>query len=157
MIFKFRHISWVAIISSLIGSALMFFIGALKTFYAVTTFFKNNNDTPLSSIDLATTYVIKSLDAFLIAFVLFIFSYGIYKLFIARDNTPYKTLSWINVSSISQLKEILAEVIIVIIFVKFLEVVLLNLNSLTWEVIILPISIVLLALGLKLLNLSKHS
>jgi len=154
VIFKFRYISWIAIISSLVGSGLMFVIGALKTLLAVKSFFVSNLDGALSTADMATAYVIKSLDAFLIAFVLFIFSYGVHKLFIDTDITEKsKSLSWINISSISQLKKILAEVIIVIIFVKFLEIVLLNLNSLSWEMMILPISIVLLALGLKLLEL----
>ncbi|NQZ53997.1 MAG: YqhA family protein [Piscirickettsiaceae bacterium] len=146
--------SWVAIISSLIGSGLMFVIGSLKTFYAVNSFFMSNTDGPLNTIDMATSYVIKSLDAFLIAFVLFIFAYGVYKLFIDSNSADTdKTLSWINISSISQLKKILAELIVVIIFVKFLEIVLLNLNNLSWEMMILPISIVLLSLGLKLLEL----
>lgn len=74
------------------------------------------------------------------------------KLFIgvkALENGP--TLDWINITTISDLKAILAEVIIV----KFLEVILLSLDNLTWPVLILPISIALLASGLKILGLRK--
>jgi uncharacterized membrane protein YqhA len=56
------------------------------------------------------------------------------------------------------LKNTLAEVIIIILFVNFLEIALLNLKSLTWELFILPGSILLLALSLKFLDLrDKHS
>lgn len=132
----------------------MFVIGAVKTFYALQATFMRGVADALSPSDMATVYVIKSLDAFLIAFVLLIFSYGIHKLFIQKTSVKKSdTLDWINISSISQLKKILGEVIIIIIFVKFLELILLNLNTLKWEMLILPVAIVLLALGLKLLDL----
>lgn len=52
-------------------------------------------------------------------------------------------------------KNVLAEVIVIILFVKFLEVVFVNINNLKWEIAILPVSILLLALGLKSLSLNK--
>jgi uncharacterized membrane protein YqhA len=51
------------------------------------------------------------------------------------------------------LKNTLAEIIIVILFVKFLEVALLNLDNLTWNLFVLPGSILLLSLSLKFLGL----
>jgi len=48
----------------------------------------------------------------------------------------------------------LGEVIVIILFVKFLEMILINLNNLSWEILILPISILLLALALKFLDLN---
>jgi len=156
---KFRQFSWVAIICSLLGSMLMFIIGAIKTYYAfVVVLFgrvhKNEFD-HLGSADIATTYLIKSLDAFLIALVLFIFSYGIYSLFISnyQERNEDSILSWINMPSISHLKSVLAEVIVIILFVKFLEVALINIQALTWEIMILPLYILMLAVSLKLLNL----
>jgi uncharacterized membrane protein YqhA len=154
-----RHFSWVAIVCSLFGSILMFIIGALKTYHAFNAVLlgniSNNELEHLASADIATTYLIKSLDAFLIAFVLFIFAYGIYSLFISNYQQRKKddVLSWIDMPSISHLKNVLAEVIIIILFVKFLEVALLNIENLTWEITILPISIVMLAISLKLLDL----
>jgi len=158
-----RHFSWIAILCSLLGSMLMFIIGALKTYHAFNAVLLGNvskNELEhLASADIATTYLIKSLDAFLIAFVLFIFAYGIYSLFINNYQQRKKqdVLSWIDMPSISHLKNVLAEVIVIILFVKFLEVALLNIENLTWEITILPISIVLLAISLKLLNLKSKS
>ncbi|MDF4652942.1 YqhA family protein, partial [Vibrio parahaemolyticus] len=44
-------------------------------------------------------------------------------------------------------------------FVKFLELVLINFDSLDWTILTLPISILVLSLGLKFLGLgaTKHS
>lgn len=156
----FRHISWIAIICSLLGSCLMFVAGAMKTANAFRVVLFNHlpeDKTHLHPADVATTYLIKSLDTFLIAFILFIFAHGVYTLFIS--NKKYEggsgVLNWIRTPNIGHLKSILAEVIVIILFVKFLETVFVNINNLRWEILILPISVVLLALGLKFLRLDK--
>ena len=159
---KFRHVSWIAIICSLIGSFLMFILGAVKTYYAFSAIFFNNPPNivfpHLKTPDAAATYLVKSLDAFLIAFVLFIFAHGVYALFISKEKseTHSGVLGWIHIPSISYLKNILAEVIIIILFVKFLESALVNLDKLSWEIVILPASILLLSVSLKLLDLQHQ-
>ena len=158
--YLFRYISWIAIICSLLGSLLLFIVGALKTFNAfrVVLFdYIPKDKAHLHTADIATTYLIKSLDTFLIALVLFIFAHGVYTLFISNKNFDDRNdvLKWIRTPNIGHLKNVLAEVIVIILFVKFLEVVFVNIDNLKWEIVILPISIVLLALGLKFLRLNK--
>ncbi len=156
----FRYISLIAIICSLIGSLLLFFIGSWKTFNAIRIIFFGyipKGSEHLHSIDNATIYLMKSLDTFLIALALFIFAYGIFTLFISNKNTieGNGVLKWISIPSIGHLKNILAEVIIIILFVIFLEVIVENIHNLKWEFLIIPISVLLLALGLKFLKLDK--
>ena len=164
LLFSIRYISWVAIVCSITGSLLMFYVGALKTYKAVATIFfgriPHESLSQLKPANVTTAYLIKSLDAFLIAFVLMIFAFGVYSLFISKHSDIDETgaLKWIRIPSLAHLKNTLAEVIIVILFVNFLEIALLNLKSLTWELFVLPGSILLLALSLKFLNLrDKHS
>lgn len=159
--YLFRYISWIAIICSLLGSLLLFIVGALKTFNAfrVVLFdYIPKDKAHLHTADIATTYLIKSLDTFLIALVLFIFAHGVYTLFISNKkyDDGKNVLKWIRTPNIGHLKNVLAEVIVIILFVKFLEVVFVNIDNLKWEIVILPISIVLLALGLKFLSLNKE-
>ena len=159
--YLFRYVSWTAIIGSLLGSLLLFIVGALKTINAfrVVIFNYNPEDKAhLHPADIATTYLIKSLDTFLIALVLFIFAHGVYTLFISNKkyDDEKNVLKWIKTPNIGHLKNVLAEVIVIILFVKFLEVVFVNIDNLKWEIVILPISIVLLALGLKFLSLNKE-
>lgn len=159
ILFSFRYISWIAIICSLTGSLLMFFVGALKTYKAVATIvfgrIPHESLSQLKPANVTTAYLIKSLDAFLIALVLLIFAYGVYSLFISQhsDIDESGALKWIRIPSLAHLKNTLAEVIIVILFVNFLEIALLNLKNLTWELFVLPGSILLLSLSLKFLNL----
>ena len=164
LLFSIRYISWVAIVCSITGSLLMFYVGALKTYKAVATIFfgriPHESLSQLKPANVTTAYLIKSLDAFLIAFVLMIFAFGVYSLFISKHSDIDETgaLKWIRIPSLAHLKNTLAEVIIVILFVNFLEIALLNLKSLTWELFVLPGSILLLALSLKFLDLrDKHS
>lgn len=148
-------------IGSLLGSLLLFIVGALKTINAFRVVIFNyipENKAHLHPADIATTYLIKSLDTFLIALVLFIFAHGVYTLFISNKiyDDGNGVLKWIRTPNIGHLKNVLAEVIVIILFVKFLEVVFVNIDNLKWEILILPASIVLLALGLKFLSLNKE-
>ncbi len=164
LFYYFRYVSWVAIFSSLLGSILMFITGATKTYYALYYAFNikilgyNPPEKFLalkSPSDIATVYLVKSIDSFLIALVLFIFAYGVYWIFIAAasgedEKDPLKS---IRIESIGHLKNILAEVIIVILFVLFLEVELIHAFTPRWEILIIPISIVLLSASVKFLDL----
>lgn len=167
----FRYVSWIAIICSMAASFLLFTMGASKTYSAFAVFFFNQNPpitlAHLDRADIAIAYLIKSLDTFLVALVLFIFAHGIYTLFISnkknlkeqQQTVPknHTVLSWITTPNIGHLKNILAEVIIVILFVKFLELVLINFDNLGWTILTLPISILVLSLGLKFLGLGASS
>jgi len=160
----FRHISWIAILCSMLASLLLFVMGAVKTYSAFAVFALNTQPPAslahLDRADIAISYLIKSLDTFLVALVLFIFAHGVYTLFIANKDDinakKIKVLNWIKTPNIGHLKNILAEVIIVILFVKFLELVLINFDSINWDILVLPLSILLLSIGLKFLGLG-HS
>lgn len=107
--------------------------------------------------------VIEGLDRFLIAIVLLYFAYGVYSLFIhpERHETELALPAWLQVKQIGQLKQVVAEVIIVILFVLFLRVALQVYQrpdvSMSWTQIatflMLPVCTVLLALALKLVEL----
>jgi uncharacterized membrane protein YqhA len=158
----FRYISLIAVISSLIGSLLLFFVGAWKTYGAIKIILFNyvpEGNEGLLSVDIGTVYLMKSLDTFLIALALFIFAYGVFTLFISNktnDVGDNGVLKWIKSPNIGHLKNVLAEVIIIILFVIFLEVIVENVNNLKWEFLIIPISVLLLALGLKFLKLDSE-
>ena len=107
--------------------------------------------------------VISGLDRFLIAIVLLYFAYGVYSLFIHPEE-PEENLAipaWLRVKQIGQLKQVVAEVIIVILFVLFLRIALQTYRDpgihLTWlelaALALLPVSTVLLALALRLVEL----
>jgi uncharacterized membrane protein YqhA len=116
---------------------------------------------------LAVIKVIEGLDRFLIAIVLLYFAYGVYSLFIRPEQAlqggreELALPSWLRVKEIGQLKQVVAEVIIVILFVLFLRVALQLFQSenmiLNWKEIItlltLPVCTVLLAIALRVVEL----
>jgi uncharacterized membrane protein YqhA len=160
-IFKiFRYISFVAVFCSLIGSLILFGVGSWETYEALIIIL--HQDTPgylehMQFTDGATTYLLKALDTFLIALVLIIFARGVYTLFISNKSLKDdEVFTWINIPNIGHLKNTLAEVIIVILFVIFLEIIFENINNLKWEFTIIPVSILILALALKFLRLKEH-
>jgi uncharacterized membrane protein YqhA len=62
-----------------------------------------------------------------------------------------------KVSKISDLKTTLAQVIIVIIFVKFLtDVIEARSADMSWDVLVLPIAVVCLAVALRLMHHEQH-
>jgi uncharacterized membrane protein YqhA len=89
------------------------------------------------------------MDAFLIALVLMIFSVGVLDMFVESvGNLALRIPQGLRISSIGQLEKSLAEVIVIILLVRFLELVLLRPTHLPWEALTLP-----LAAGLRLLEL----
>lgn len=142
----------------------MFYTGSLKTIKAIEVYIKpytqNSTNTHLTKYDFSMIYIIESIDAFLLALVLMIFSYGILRIFIlnieskSKKENDIKEENWINVSSVGQLKMKLIEVIIVMLFVFFLKVILVHIENASWEMLILPFSILVLSTSLYLLKKS---
>ena len=153
-----RYVSIIAVAFSFLGAGLMFYIGAVKTLKAFTIYFSGQVGTGvhqhLSSTSLTLISLLESLDMFLFALVLMIFAYGIFQLFVITRplEAGESKLKWLNVQNISQLKMMLIEVIIVILFVFFLKYTLLHFAGATWEMLILPISILLLSMSLYILK-----
>ena len=158
-----RFLSVAAVIGSFAGSILMFLLGLYNIYraYAEGLRLPENEDDRFGAA--AVISVIEGLDRFLIAIVLLYFAYGVYTLFLHPERSQQELAlpAWLRVRQIGQLKQVVAEVIIVVLFVLFLR---LSLQAFTspsaemgWQqiasLLILPISIFLLALALRLVEL----
>ncbi|MFA4826273.1 MAG: YqhA family protein [Methanoregula sp.] len=154
-----RYISLIAVISLFVGAALMFIVGAFRTLNAILFLFFDVGTLIIPEhLDRGTVTsvaLVQAVDAFLFALVLLIFSYGIYNLFInsQKESTRQDLPGWLRISSISELKTTLLQVIIVILAVNVLEhVILVGSDALKWETLIIPISIVCLAGALLMMH-----
>ncbi|RKX34094.1 MAG: YqhA family protein [Verrucomicrobia bacterium] len=156
---RFRFISIVGVVASGIGAILMFLIGAVKTAKAWSVFLPDGFDVTDSSTVFSNTaiaLIAQAIDSFLIALVLMIFASGIYNLFVLGQAPTEETgLGRVVIRDISELKSILAELVIVILFVKFLELSLTSKGSFEWTDLILPIGTLALALSLKFIGLKR--
>ncbi len=121
-----RLLTAAAVLGSLAGAVLMFVLGLSNIYEAYAVWLPWGGlpeDTKVIPSSAAIIKVIEALDRFLIAIVLLYFGYGVYSLFI-RPETDEKDLalpSLLAVRQIGQLKQVVAEVIIVILFVLFLR------------------------------------
>ena len=159
---KVRYLVIIAAVSSLIGSALMFFIGVEKTisayfYYLYGHAVLSEDVLPeyLTPGDLATVSLAQAIDVFLFALVMLIFGYGILYLFLVEDEEKERSdfPGWLRIKSIFQLKMILGEVIVFILFVHFLETATkTGYANLTLESLILPGAILLLSVSLMVLK-----
>ncbi len=160
-----RLFTLVAVAASLGGALLMFYIGAENTVAA----FSQQFDPAPESVeglpeDEATVIsLMVALDNFLIGVVLLFFAYGVYGLFVRPDfnSSDLGLPEWMHVEQIGQLKQTIAEVIIVVLFVLFLRVALQTFQSGAMEptparigwFLMLPFSIFVLAAALRLVEL----
>lgn len=164
-----RFLTGAAVLGSLLGSVLMLFLGVQDIYDAYVHGIAGSAGRSGIPADAAAVIsVIEALDRFLISLVLLYFAYGVYSLFIhpeidARTAAEEVSLpAWMRVKQIGQLKQVVAEVIIVILFVLFLRNALQVFQSgevvtLGWEQIatlaLLPLCIMLLAIALRLIEL----
>ncbi len=161
IIFKLRFVSLVAVFFSLLGAVLMLGIGSMEVVEAFEVMLSgetgHEHAKHLEATEVATIQLIEATDAFLFGLVLMMFAFGIFVLFVGRESVHMERIpDWMHPHDIGDLKSKLAEVIIVMIFVRFLKEIVLDSGALTYEHLLLPGCAVLLALALKLMHGGHH-
>lgn len=161
-----RWLTILAVLGSSLGAFLMIFIGLQETVMAFRVQFESAPG-PLPPSHASAVHLIGALSRFVMAIVLLYFAFGIYLLFV-RPDQPAEGLGvprWLDVEGIGQLKQTLAEAILVVLFVLFLriavETFLAQGLNFSWKemagLLILPTAIFLLAAALKLAELHPKS
>lgn len=103
-------------------------------------------------------HLARSVDAFLLAMVFFVFSIGVLALFLSQaNNTAFDSVpQWIRVSNLSELKFLIWEAILVALVVASVENFVASGHELAWTALILPLGILILAIGLFLARRAAH-
>ncbi|NJK63360.1 MAG: YqhA family protein [Synechococcaceae cyanobacterium SM2_3_1] len=155
---RVRFISFLAVLSSLLGSLLMFIIGTVNTYKAFAIFLGFQQEllaaTGVDPGEEATLQLLESLDNFLVGLTFFFFSYGIYSLCIRLGETNEDDPKWLQVNNIATLKKTLLEVLVVLLSVVFVKGLLERSGEgiLQWPVLVIPASIIALALSIRLMS-----
>ncbi len=156
-----RYLTRIATVSAICGSVLMFIVGARKAVTAFSYFLGFGPDFSvilpehLTADSAAMLMLIQAVDTFLFALVLPIFGFGVYQLFIAEEPVGEKLdyPKWRRIERVTQLKKILAEVVIVILIVLFLEKIITTPAFATdFASLTIPIAIFLFSAGLWLMR-----
>jgi uncharacterized membrane protein YqhA len=155
-LWRSRFLVILAVVSSLFGSMVLFIIGSLDMVdvLAKTWGYYILGD---HSYDLHAKVVgelIGAIDLYLIAVVLLLFSFGIYELFVSQIDEAKESESSqiLEIHSLDELKDKIAKVIIMVLVVKYFQMVLdMQFNG-ALEMLYLAISILGLSLALFFLH-----
>jgi uncharacterized membrane protein YqhA len=109
---RFRHITWIAVICSLIASVGAFLWGAIKTAKFMLTLVKTAGE-----YDAAPVNFLEVMDAFLIAAAMLIFGLGLYELFIGKLDLP----DWLHIRNLHDLKAKIGGIAILVVVIAFIE------------------------------------
>jgi len=156
-VFSLRYLAILAIIAPFFGSALMMLLGTLDTVNAYLIFAGlEESEGAVAAGEAAMIKLVASVDHFLFASILMIFAVGLYALFFRSSSssdgqtTGRNPLSWKQLKNLGGMDEMLLKVIIMLLAVAFLEFILITgMDSINWTVLVVPLTIIALALGLK--------
>jgi uncharacterized membrane protein YqhA len=140
-----RYIISVAVVILFLNSAF-FIVGG--TSFSVKGYieFTKNGFIPNESYNPAL-YILKGLDAFMLAIIFIIFGLGIARLFLFNDAPEDQIPSWLRFHEMKGLKVLLWETILVTLVIYCLQVLLTH-KELSLDLLILPGAILLLAIAL---------
>lgn len=157
-----RLISVLAVLSSLVGAVVMFWIGTINTIKTVLLVAgveeKVLEGSSIKPTELATIELLECLDDFLVGLAFLYFAYGIYSLFIQLGRKDPNTPSWLRISSIGVLKKTLLELLVVLLTVVFVKGLLerLSFRGLEWTYLVIPLSILAIAASTRLLQFESE-
>lgn len=150
-----RYLNIVAVISMLVGAAVMLFLGAYHVYKAIHVIFATENPIVNESV----VFIVESLDNFILAFILYYFSYSVYFLFLASEDelgAANQMPDWLKVHSLGEMKTTLLQVIVVALSLFWLRTVLIQTNELGWTDLVLPASILAIAGAVRLMKPKNH-
>jgi uncharacterized membrane protein YqhA len=151
-----RAIMLIGSIGAVVGSLVMFLQGSLYLYEASHTLFEPGD---IGGKQL-TVPVLEAVDSFLFGIVLVIFAYGVAIGFVFTLPPGFgkRLPAWMNVAGVGQLKETLTEVVVVVLIVIFARTVVEAEGKFDMSMLVLPISILLIAAALRLIDFTgtKH-
>ncbi|EAK2883060.1 MULTISPECIES: YqhA family protein [Campylobacter] len=160
LLIKSRFVTILPVIFGLVGAFVLFFIASydvLKViFFTYQYFFASGVEIDLHED--VVGLIIGAVDLYLMALVLFIFSFGVYELFISEieEFKQTKQSKVLEVHSLDQLKDKLAKVIIMVLVVNFFQRVLQMKFATPVDMAYLAGSILALCVGLYFLHKGGH-
>ena len=161
-IWNSRFIVLLAVVFGLLGAIILFIVASMDIWnVAVITFQVITHAIPHPETfhEDIVAGIIGAVDLYLIAVVMFIFSFGLYELFISDiDQAEGKNGSkLLAIHDLDQLKDKIAKVIVMVLVVNFFQRVLHTTFSTPLEMFYFAFSIAMLSIGLYFLSkVGKH-
>ena len=154
---KTRLFILLAVVFGLIGAVILFIVASVDIYEVLSYTFNVyvNGLHPKDFHEVIVSKIIGAVDLYLIAIVMLIFAFGIYELFISKIEVAENKETGNNIlaiSSLDQLKDKIAKVIIMVLVVGFFQRVLHMKYTSALEMLYFALSIMVLAVGLYFLG-----
>lgn len=156
-IWKSRLIIILAVVFGLIGAFILFIVASMDIYnvavYVINTIITHAH--PEHFHEDIVAGIIGAVDLYLIAVVMFIFSFGLYELFISNIDAAGEKdddNKILNITSLDQLKDKIAKVIVMVLVVSFFQKVLHMEYNTALEMMYFALSITALSIGLYFLG-----
>jgi len=146
------RLRWLAVVVALFGalhSIAFIGIGIVRGYEGYRMLF---HGPPWTGENAPGVQIARSIDAFLLAMVFFVFSIGVMTLFATQHESKglESIPPWMRVKSLSELKFLIWEAILAALVVASAEGLVASSHELTWTALIVPVALLLLAAGLFL-------
>ena len=155
-----RYASLVMIFTSLVGAVAMIYIGTEKMFRGVWVYFTGTMPPNVIEVaqlsDLFIVRALESLDAFLIAFALIGFGYGVLILVFLPDRPETARVPKVLVpDSVEALEASLMQIVLVVLTIYFVRVAWLEIGDLDFTLWAIPGSILLIAVSIRVSGMQE--
>jgi len=160
-IWRSRFVIILAVLFGLLGAIVLFIVASLDIWHVTTHTFHiitSSGVHPETFHEDMVSGIIGAVDLYLIAVVMFIFAFGLYELFISDidEASGHNGSRLLAISSLDQLKDKIAKVIIMVLVVNFFQRVLHTQFHTPLEMLYFAVSIMALAIGLNFLSKVGH-
>lgn len=149
-IFKIKYLALCVSILLFLSGIMAIVIGATKLVESVLII------TGVHKGEKPGIHIIESVDTLLFALVILVLAGGIFKLFVGNEHTFKESAIFSKLNSFMDLKVLLWETLLLTLTVWCALSFFVEPDSLHYEQLILPVSILLLALALKFIKTEKH-
>jgi uncharacterized membrane protein YqhA len=160
LIWNSRFVVILAVVFGLIGAIILFVVASMDIWNVAVGTYEAivSHVHPENFHENIVAEIIGAVDLYLIAVVMFIFSFGLYELFISDiDQANGKNGSkLLAIESLDQLKDKIAKVIVMVLVVNFFQRVLHTHFTSPLEMLYFALSIAALAIGLNFLSKVGH-
>jgi uncharacterized protein (TIGR00645 family) len=157
IMWRSRFIVILAVVFGLVGSVILFIVASIDIFhiaeYTISHVLSHSH--PADFHEKIVVTIIGAIDLYLIAVVMLLFAFGLYELFISEIDeakSQEHKQKILTITSLDQLKDKIAKVIVMVLVVSFFQKVLHTQFTTPIEMLYFAISITALAGGLHLLH-----
>jgi len=164
LLWNSRLIVLVGVVASLLIALAALYIGVVDTvlLFSVVASYGSPNTASLDRADIRSqtvTYMVKAIDAYLIAAILVIFSVGLYELFVSRIDVPEDAEfvpRELQVKSLDELKNRILRLILVVLIIEFFQHALQTNYSSALDLLYLALAILMIGGALWLSSLHRE-